>query len=38
MNFENVETLTNTKCVECGDKLATWELESGQSLCILCED
>ena len=30
-----LENITSTKCVECGDKLADFELESG--ICIMCE-
>ena len=38
MNYDNAEVITKARCAECGDKLTSWELESGQSLCILCED
>jgi hypothetical protein len=32
--YENgVEVITNTKCVECGDKLTGWET----TLCCICE-
>jgi len=33
LDYLDFETVTNTKCVECGDKLAEWE----DSLCIICE-
>jgi len=30
---DDVEVITNAKCVECGDKLAPFET----SLCLICE-
>jgi len=30
---DDVEVITNKKCVECGDKLTPFEV----SLCIICE-
>jgi len=33
LDYLDFETVTNTKCVECGDKLAEWE----DNLCIICE-
>ena len=33
MDYLDLETVTNTKCVMCGDTLADWE----ERVCILCE-
>jgi hypothetical protein len=33
MNFDDVEVISHTKCVECGDTLAPFE----NVLCIICE-
>lgn len=36
MDYENIETITKNKCVECGDTLTFFELENG-NYCLLCE-
>lgn len=36
MNELAIESITKTKCISCGDKLAPFEIETG--ICILCED
>jgi len=33
MNELLIENITNTKCIECGDKLTSWE----NTYCIICE-
>ena len=33
LNFEDVEATTKTKCLECGDTLAPFEI----NFCIICE-
>ena len=33
MNELLIENITNTKCIECNDKLTSWE----NTYCIICE-
>jgi len=33
MNELLIENITNTKCIECDDKLTAWEI----NYCIMCE-
>lgn len=33
LDYLDFETVTNSKCAICGDKLAEWE----DSICIICE-
>lgn len=34
MNELALENITNTKCIECDDKLTSWEMSG---YCIICE-